>query len=92
MATILPADKQRFIDELIDLLKIPTISADSKYNDDIKSVLINNWKRDIDNFIIEFKKNSNNYINQYEKFIYDIVKKPLGDIQNIKLDSFKLDR
>ena len=30
MATILPADKQRFIDELIDLLKIPTISADSK--------------------------------------------------------------
>ena len=36
MATILPADKQRFIDELIDLLKIPTISADSKYNDDIK--------------------------------------------------------
>ena len=36
MASILPADKQRFIDELIDLLKIPTISADSKYNDDIK--------------------------------------------------------
>ena len=36
MATILPADKQRFIEELIDLLKIPTISADSKYNDDIK--------------------------------------------------------
>ena len=36
MASILPADKKRFIDELIDLLKIPTISADSKYNDDIK--------------------------------------------------------
>ena len=36
MATILPTDKQRFIDELIDLLKIPTISADSNYNDDIK--------------------------------------------------------
>ena len=36
MASILPTDKQRFIDELIDLLKIPTISADSKYNDDIK--------------------------------------------------------
>ena len=36
MATILPDDKQRFIDELIDLLKIPTISADSNYNDDIK--------------------------------------------------------
>ena len=31
MAYILPTDKQRFIDELIDLLKIPTISADSKY-------------------------------------------------------------
>ena len=61
-----------------------------KYNDDIKSVLINNWKRDIDNFIIEFKKNSNNYINQYEKFIYDIVKKPLGDIQNIKLKDIDL--
>ena len=36
MASILPADKKRFIDELIDLLKIPTISADSKHNDDIK--------------------------------------------------------
>ena len=36
MASILPTDKKRFIDELIDLLKIPTISADSKYNDDIK--------------------------------------------------------
>lgn len=25
-------NKQRFLDELIDLLKIPSISADSKYN------------------------------------------------------------
>ncbi len=36
MSTILPSEKQRFIDELIELLKIPTISADSKYNEDIK--------------------------------------------------------
>lgn len=36
MITISDADKQRFIDELIDLLKIPTISADSKYNDEVQ--------------------------------------------------------
>ena len=27
--------KQRFIDELIELLKIPSISADSAYKDDV---------------------------------------------------------
>ncbi len=36
MVAIQSEDKQRFIDELIDLLKIPTISADSKYNDEVK--------------------------------------------------------
>jgi acetylornithine deacetylase/succinyl-diaminopimelate desuccinylase-like protein len=30
-------NKQRFIDELIDLLKIPSISADSAYNEDVKN-------------------------------------------------------
>lgn len=29
-------NKERFLDELIDLLKIPSISADSKYNDDVR--------------------------------------------------------
>ena len=28
-------NKQRFIDELLDLLKIPSVSADSKFNDDM---------------------------------------------------------
>jgi len=28
-------NKQRFIDELIDLLKIPSISADSNYKEDV---------------------------------------------------------
>ncbi len=37
MVVIKSEDKQRFIDELIELLKIPTISADSKYNDDVKN-------------------------------------------------------
>jgi acetylornithine deacetylase/succinyl-diaminopimelate desuccinylase-like protein len=30
------SNKDRFLDELIDLLKIPSISADSKYNDDVR--------------------------------------------------------
>ena len=37
MVVIKLEDKQRFIDELIELLKIPTISADSKYNHDVKN-------------------------------------------------------
>lgn len=36
MITIHPDDKQRFIDELLEFLKIQTISADPKYGEEIK--------------------------------------------------------
>src|SRR5580698_1824820 len=32
----LSQNKQRFLDELLDLLRIPSVSADSKYKDDVK--------------------------------------------------------
>ena len=31
----LAANKQRFLDELLDLLRIPSVSADSKYKADV---------------------------------------------------------
>jgi len=36
----LEENKQRFLDELIDLLKIPSISADSKYKDDVRNAAV----------------------------------------------------
>jgi len=29
------SNKQKFIDELLDLLRIPSVSADSKFKDDV---------------------------------------------------------
>lgn len=35
-STYITENRQRFLDELIDLLKIPSISADPSYNDDVR--------------------------------------------------------
>lgn len=34
--TYIEANKQRFLDELLDLLRIPSVSADSKFNGDVR--------------------------------------------------------
>ncbi|WP_460977515.1 dipeptidase [Spirosoma knui] len=36
MNTYLESNKQRFLDELLDLLRIPSVSADSKFKDDVR--------------------------------------------------------
>ena len=36
MTTYLDENKQRFLDELLDLLRIPSVSADSKFNHDVR--------------------------------------------------------
>ncbi|GAB4000434.1 dipeptidase [Spirosoma daeguense] len=36
MTTYLETNKQRFLDELLDLLRIPSVSADSKFKDDVR--------------------------------------------------------
>ena len=36
LATYLTKNKQRFLDELCDLIRIPSVSADSKFNNDVR--------------------------------------------------------
>jgi len=36
LATYLTENKQRFLDELFDLIRIPSVSADSKFKDDVR--------------------------------------------------------
>ena len=37
MKTYIEANKQRFLDELFDLLRIPSVSADAKFSDDVRN-------------------------------------------------------
>ena len=36
MTTYLETNKQRFLDELLELLRIPSVSADSKFKGDVR--------------------------------------------------------